>query len=236
MSESRPICVWGDSIAKGVYYDEARGRYAILRESCLRLMESELGIPVRNYAVMGRTAPECLAAVDPRDRVPGGIAVIEFGGNDCDMDWAAVARQPDRDHPARSSVAEFKRALQGMAAFVRAGGMEPILVTPLPIDGQKYFQWVSRGLDQEAILKYLGGDPQMMYRWQEQYAGAVRDVAREEDTRLLDCRGAFLSDREFPSFYCPDGIHPNARGHRKLFEFIRGKIRTEQEEEKDRPC
>ena len=192
------ICVWGDSIAKGIVFDEERGRYAILRENCLRLLETELHVPVRNYAVMGRTAPECLAAADPDDRVKGGIAVIEFGGNDSDMDWAAVAREPLKDHPARS-----------------------MLVTPIPIDGEKYFRWVSRGLDGGAILTYLGGDAHMMYRWQEQYADAVRDVAREENVRLLDFRGDLLRDRQFGQLYCRDGIHLNARGHRKLFDCAR---------------
>lgn len=215
------ICVWGDSIAKGIVFDEERGRYAILWENCLRLLETELHVPVRNYAVMGRTAPECLAAADPDDRVKGGIAVIEFGGNDSDMDWAAVAREPLKDHPARSSVEEFRRALKGMIAFARDGGMVPMLVTPIPIDGEKYFRWVSRGLDGGAILTYLGGDAHMMYRWQEQYADAVRDVAREENVRLLDFRGDLLRDRQFGQLYCRDGIHLNARGHRKLFDCAR---------------
>ena len=35
------ICVWGDSIAKGIVFDEERGRYAILRENCLRLLETD---------------------------------------------------------------------------------------------------------------------------------------------------------------------------------------------------
>ena len=215
--ERKAICVWGDSIAKGVFYDENRGRYAILKDHCLRLLEKEWQVPVYNYSVMGQTARECLAGADPAQRVAGGIAVIEFGGNDSDLCWADVAREPEKEHPARSTIAQFQESLRGLVAFARAGGMTPMLVTTLPIDGQRYFHWVSRGLDQQAILSYLG-DPQMMYRWQERYANAVRDVARQENVRLLDFRADFLSDRQFYRMYCQDGIHPNALGHRKLFE------------------
>ncbi len=218
--EKNTIFVWGDSLAKGVYFDESRGRYAILRESCLRLLEKEGGFTVRNYAEMGRTAKECLAQAEEYETEAGAVAVFEFGGNDSDMDWAAVAREPDREHPARSGIGEFRRALGGLAAFARRRGMEPLFVTPLPLDGERYFHWVSRGLDADAILHYLGGDAHMMYRWQEQYAAAVRDAAREENVRLLDLRGAFLSDRRFREYYCLDGIHLNQRGHRKMYEFI----------------
>lgn len=214
------ICVWGDSLAKGVYYDEDRDRYAILKDGCLRLLAREGGFDVRSHAVMGRTAAECLSSMEAEETVPGAVAVFEFGGNDSDMDWAAVAREPEREHPARSGLAEYKTALTGLASFARRHGMEPVLTTPLPLDGEKYFRWVSRGLDQEAILKYLGGDPHMMYRWQEQYAAAARDAAREADARLLDLRGAFLSDRSFRTYYCLDGIHLNGRGQRKAYEWI----------------
>ena len=213
----KPICVWGDSLAKGVVYDETRKRYTILKEHCLRLLEKEVQVPIYNYSVMGRTAPECLALANPEDRVPGGVAVIEFGGNDSDLCWADVSRDPQREHPARSSLSQFKESLRGLIAFARAGQMEPMLVSPLPIDGERYYRWVSRGLDSQAILSYLG-DPQMMYRWQERYAYAVRDVAREEKVRLLDFRAAFLADRQFFRMYCDDGIHPNALGHFKLFQ------------------
>lgn len=210
------ICVWGDSIAKGVYFDETRNRYAILRENCLRLLEQELHLPVYNHGAMGRTAPECLAAMEKSDLIPGGLAVIEFGGNDSDLCWAEVAKAPENDHPARSSMPQFRESLRGMIRFAREGKMTPVLMTPLPLDGERYFRWVSRGLDDRAILSYLG-DAQMMCRWQERYACAVRDVAHEEGVPLLDFREDFLSDRGFLRLYCRDGIHPNALGHQKLF-------------------
>ena len=210
------ICVWGDSLAKGIVYDENRRRYAILRENCLRMLEKELQVPIHNYAAMGRTAFECLEEISEEELVPGGVAVIEFGGNDSDLCWAEVAKDPGRDHPARCSIPQFMESLRGLIRFVRRGGMKPVLVATLPIDGEKYYRWVSRGLDAKAILSYLG-DPQMMYRWQERYAYAVRDVAREEHVRLLDFRTDFLGDRQFFRLFCDDGIHLNALGHQKLF-------------------
>lgn len=220
MQEAKPmipkaICVWGDSLAKGIIYDRSRRRYAILRENCLRMLEKEVKVPIYNYAAMGCTASDCLSQIRQEELVPGGVAVIEFGGNDSDLCWADVARDPEHEHPARCTIPQFKKSLKGLIQFVRQGGMTPMLVATLPIDGEKYYHWVSKGLDAKAILSYLG-DPQMMYRWQERYANAVREVACEMGVRLLDFRADFLSDRQFCHLYCDDGIHPNALGHQKL--------------------
>ena len=213
----KAICVWGDSLAKGIVFDHNRGRYAILRDNCLRMLEKELQIPIHNYSAMGRTASECLKEISREELVPGGVAVIEFGGNDSDICWADVSRDPTREYPARSTIPQFKESLRGLVRFVRKGGMKPALVVTMPIDGEKYYHWVSQGLDEKAILSYLG-DPQMMYRWQERYANAVREVACREDVKLLDFRTDFLSDRQFFRLYCDDGIHPNALGHQKLYQ------------------
>ena len=220
----KAICVWGDSLAKGIVFDENRGRYAILRENCLRMLENELHIPIHNYSAMGRTASDCLREISKEELVPGGVAVIEFGGNDSDICWADVSKDPSREYPARSSIPQFKESLRGLIRFVRKGGMKPVLVSTLPIDGEKYYHWVSRVLDEKAILAYLG-DPQMMYRWQERYANAVREVACQENARLLDLRTDFLSDRQFCRLFCNDGIHPNALGHQKLFRSALSAIR-----------
>ena len=40
--QPRAICVWGDSIAKGVVFDENRRRYVILKDHCLRMLQCVL--------------------------------------------------------------------------------------------------------------------------------------------------------------------------------------------------
>ena len=50
------ITIWGDSIFKGVIFDETRGRYAILRDNFVTALSRMLGIPVDNRARMGLTS------------------------------------------------------------------------------------------------------------------------------------------------------------------------------------
>lgn len=211
----RNIGLWGDSIGKGVVYDEARGRYAILRENCVNLLSKKLNCSIENHAVMGATALQGVERMSDLHLHEGGTAVIEFGGNDCDMPWKEISEAPAGNHQPRATVSQFIEAMGTLVSRVRAAGMEAVLVTPPPLDADRYFAWVSRGLNADAILDFLG-DVQHIYRWQERYAVAVRDVAAMTGCRLLDLRYDFLDVRTISDYLCLDGIHPNAKGHELL--------------------
>ena len=91
-----------------------------------------------------------------------------------------------------------------------------MLVTPLPIVPERYIRWMTKGLDFEAIMRYLGSY-EWIYRWQERYAleslKAARDVG---GCRIFDLRSEFLLQRDFPDLMCEDGIHPNAEGYKLI--------------------
>jgi hypothetical protein len=94
------IQVWGDSVLKGVVYDPARHRYTLLKDSAISMLSRTFKVPFENLSRMGRTAPEALAAMKSMDGAAfrDKLVVIEYGGNDCDFDWAAVADAPDAPH------------------------------------------------------------------------------------------------------------------------------------------
>lgn len=215
-----PTClnVWGDSIAKGVIFDEARERYVICRESCLQLLKRERGVTVQNHSVMGQTSEDGLTRMQPQALNPGDIAVIEYGGNDCDLDWKAVSEHPDVAQYGKVPVEQFSRNLEEMVRRARAADTEPVLITPPPLISKRYFDWVSRGLDADNILQYLG-DVEAIYRWQENYAEHVAALAERLRVRLVDIRSRMLKE-DTGELMCVDGIHPNGRGHRVIYETV----------------
>ena len=210
------VSVWGDSIGKCVVFDEARGRYAICKDNYASHLKAG-GVTVENHSVMGYTV--CQAQLAEKDMRPGGVAAIEFGGNDCDLDWKAVSENPDVYHEARTPIALFKDKLAEMVKKARAFDMRAVLVVPPPIDAEKYFAWVSKNLNPKAILRYLG-DVQHIYRWQERYSNAVMRVAARTRASLADVRDCFLARADYRDCVCEDGMHLNQKGNMLMADFF----------------
>lgn len=216
--EMRPIHLFGDSIGKGIMFDEGRGRYALARERCDVRLQAALNVPVENHSMMGITVADGLRDLKECGDLSGALVAIEYGGNDCDLNWAEVAADPRKPHQAKVPLPEFRALLRQFVKEVRQRGAQPLLVTPPPLHARRFFEWVSKGLDKDAILVFMG-DVQSIYHWQERYAIAARDVALELHCEVFDLRDAFLSLRDVMyDHICIDGMHPNAKGHAFIAE------------------
>ncbi|MDR3052216.1 MAG: SGNH/GDSL hydrolase family protein [Oscillospiraceae bacterium] len=216
----KQLQIWGDSLLKGVVFDEARNRYQILRGNCVAQLKALLPYPVENNARMGCTAPEGFELLQAGETQPGGLALLEFGGNDCNLDWAAAAADPTKDHQPKTPPEVFTRTLEQCVEQVRRAGMQPMLAVPPPLHARRYFDWVTRGLDSAAVLRFLG-DIEHIYRWQERYALMVCTMASKLCCPLLNLRGAFLADKGYERLLCIDGIHPNALGHALMLDAMK---------------
>ena len=138
------IIVWGDSVAKGVIYDENRGRYCLSKNSAVKIISETLGVEIVNRSKMGLTANDAVTIMekDIANGLVGDAAIIEFGGNDCDFDWRAISSAPDSIHIPKTTVELFEEKMKLMINKVREAGMEPYLVTLPPIDSERYFDFV----------------------------------------------------------------------------------------------
>ena len=207
------IQFWGDSIFKGVVFDEIRGRYVILKKGAAKFIGEALNLPILNNCLMGRTAPQGLEALEEeKESLENTLVIIEYGGNDCDLDWAAVAEEPEKEHLPNTALAKFGESLKRTAELVRKRGGLPVLCSLPPLDAARYFEWVSRGLSKERILKYLG-EVQSIFYWQKDYSDKARLIAEEIGCAILPLRDAFSTDKDNKDLICIDGIHPNSQGH-----------------------
>ena len=219
----RKIAVWGDSILKGIVLDEQKGRYVPLREqSCLALAAQRLGVEFYNHAHFGMTSQKGKLLVErglqeaKQEQVEA--ALLGFGGNDIDYNWREVSEKPEEDHLPNTSPEQFRQNVERMVDLTREAGIRPILMSLPPIDAARYFRWLSRGLNAQNILHWLG-NVDVIYRSHAGYDAIVRAVAREKDCALFDMRAAFGKAAETLKYLCLDGIHPNAGGH-KLMEGV----------------
>lgn len=214
MKKAKKAIVWGDSVARGVVFDESRNRYRLAPCPAASYIAKERNMEITNRSRMGMTSSEGVEMLekDLRAGLRADLAVLEFGGNDCDFDWKSVSDQPDSPHQPKTDAERFRQNLHRMIDDVRAAGMKPVLVNLPPVDGESYLHFLSgKGLSESNILKWLG-TPSQIYRFQERYSMIVAQVARECKCRLLDIRSAFLKVRNAAYLLCTDGIHPSADG------------------------
>lgn len=229
-NESNPsykFMVSGDSISKGVIFDEDKSKYIILKDNYIALLQHKLNGIIRNTAKFGNTLIKGVTKLrnDVLNDHPD-IVLIEYGGNDCDFNWNEVASNPDIEHKPKTDFATFENKLKETLDFLKSNKITPILMTLPPLNADRYLKWISHNdpLAETNILKYIGSVTKI-YWWQEKYSSAIQKIAEETHTKWIDVRGAFLQYPDFTKFICLDGIHPNEDGHKiianKVMDFIK---------------
>jgi acyl-CoA thioesterase-1 len=220
------VCVFGDSVSRGVVFDSLLDRYTLLKDSFVNCVHSVSGINIRNYSKFGSTVTKGLEMLRRHmDELKNyDYIVLEFGGNDCDYNWAEISAEPDREHTPNTPPALFTQKYGQLISDVKRSGSRPVLLTLPPIDAPRYFAWVSRGLNASNILKWLG-DVEHIYRWHELYNLAVCRLAHDWGVPLIDISSSFLAAGDYQKFICQDGIHPNESGHRLISQTINETLR-----------
>jgi len=214
--------IYGDSLMKAIVVDEGFRYHSVIR-GFLEKLRSTLGVETKNKARFGFTVDRGREALlkDLEKGLDCDYALLEFGGNDCDFDWAAISAAPDGRHEPKTPISRFVRTLEEMADDVLQAGATPVLMTLPPIDAERYFHFLGRrGNDLEAILHWLG-DVQMIYRFQESYSNAIARLAAARELLLVDVRARFLDRCNYRSLAAADGIHLTEAGYALVYEEFR---------------
>lgn len=215
------LTVYGDSILKGVRLED--GKYVVDHAWETRLAE-RFGVSVTNRSRFGVTLPKAMARIEKDSGTPcegEEYALLEFGGNDCDFDWAAISAAPEKEHSCKTPPEMFLDCYRRAIRLLRGSGRTPILSTLPPINSELYLSFLCRnGLSRENIVRWLG-DVERIYRWQENYSQMAEQLSREERTSLVDLRRPFLLDARAPSkLLCADGIHPSRLGQDLIYNAL----------------
>ncbi len=213
------ISVWGDSIGRGVVFDENRGRYAVSRRTYAAILEEMGVLAIDNHSRFGASASEGLADFQDAPPLRTRLVALLYGGNDCNLNWNEVAQAPHLLHPAKMELPDFKETMQRFVQAIRDKGHIPLLITPPPLVAPRFIAWVSQGLNADSIKQHVG-DVYNIYHWQERYAAAVHAVAHKTRSFLFDLRDAFLARKDMNDYYCPDGMHPNDKGQQLIADAV----------------
>jgi lysophospholipase L1-like esterase len=137
------IQVWGDSILKGVIYDETKQKYVILKHTALNDATENTSCEICNYSKFGQTVLHARPKLEAhlKDDSRPDMILIEMGGNDCDFNWKEVGDAPEEEHIPNTPLDVYARTVSEFVDRIRENGIVPVLTTLPPLDPQRYFDW-----------------------------------------------------------------------------------------------
>jgi len=212
--DSYIVITYGDSITKGIIYDEEKSKYATLKENFTNIIGDKIKGQVYNAGKFGSTIIRGASKMyrDVIKKSPD-IVLIEFGGNDCDYKWDDIAKNPDDEYKPNTDIFTFRETLRTMIDTLKNDHILPVLMTLPPLDPLKYFKWITKedSFAEQNILHWLG-TKDSLFNWHNSYNKIITEVANETSTVLIDVRTEFLKCSDYSKFLCKDGIHPNIEG------------------------
>ncbi|MCA9062914.1 MAG: hypothetical protein KDA96_07640, partial [Planctomycetaceae bacterium] len=150
------------------------------------------------------------------------IVIIQFGINDSAID---VWKTPSANKP-RVSLKDYEENLRYFIAELRKRNTQVVLMTPNPL------RWTPKLREMYGKPPYLPDKEDGFNIQLEEYAEAVREIAKSEDVPLVDVALAFASwgamDGKSVNDLLLDGIHPNEQGHRLIASGLTELIVREQ--------
>lgn len=229
------VCLFGDSVMKGIVVDKEHSpedsiKYKISDMGFAARCRRSLGIELENFARFGGRVTHGMKFVQRHaDRIKAADYVLfEYGGNDCDYNWAEISSRPDDFHQPNVPIDQFGEKYHELISTVKAMGVRPVLLTLPVLDPVRYFKFLSRGLNGDNILKWLHGSVLNIDRWHERYNMEVMRLGVLTHTPVIDITSVFLERRNYSDYLCEDGIHPNEEGHRLIEEAIIAYLKREK--------
>ena len=210
--------IFGDSVFKGARYDSASAKCVVNDRFGLDETARKAGLTVRNFSKFGCTVTKALSYVQKMfTKIDSDIVLMNFGGNDCNFDWQAIAESPLDMHRPNTELDQFVDSYNKMIDFVLEKRSLPVVATLLPVQDKKYIDYVCkvRNLDRDKVMSWVKDSNISLSDHQKAYSDAVAQIAAERDIPLIDLRSAFCG-RNSSSLIGPDGIHPNARGQKVI--------------------
>lgn len=205
------ILIFGDSITQG-FHDTKMGGW--VNRLAIHLMDKEvegdqygdysvfnLGIFGDNSADLIKRLPTELATRMDKD---GGLVIIAIGTND--SYFSVETRE------SKISLDEFEKNLRSCVDLAKEKSAKVCLVSPIPVIDKMLqpIPWKTTHCYSNERL--------------DEYKEIVKKVATKTGCLLIETQDVFNPN---PEDYLPDGVHPNAEGHRLVFERVLKELEKE---------
>ena len=207
------IGLYGDSILEGVQINPLNKKYYVNNNIDVEGLSKKYSIKINNYSSFGCTVTKGRNVLNKRLEANNGYdaIVMDYGGNDCDYNWKAIAENPEGDFSPKTPIGLFTETYCDIIDTLKQKGILPILTTLPPLEPQRFFDWFCKDLNRKNILIWLG-EVKNIYYHQETYSKAIEKIAMDKKVPLVDLRGDFIKSGDVNALLCEDGTHPNTLG------------------------
>jgi len=219
MGQNKIILGFGDSILKGVLRENEH--YSISGSPFMSQIGEEMDVQTANYGRFGCTVSIGKEIVNKhlKDISRSKYTLLEYGGNDCDFNWTEIAQNPTAIHRPHTEIQEFAMKYKSIVDAVRFAGSKPILLSLPPINSERYFNHISKGMNEcekNNILYWLKGSIEAIGNWHELYNLEIFKLGISLKVPVVDISSSFLAKFHIEDYLCEDGIHPNQNGQRLI--------------------
>lgn len=218
--ELKNVCAFGDSVMKGIVVDNENSpeggiKYKISNKGFAARCRERLDIEVENFARFGGVVShgkKLLGRYVDKIR-KSDFVLFEYGGNDCDYNWSNIAASPDEEHLPNTPIPQFVKEYSSLIDDVKLLGSNPVLLSLPVLEPMRFFKHVTRGINGENVLRWLGGSVLAIDRWHSRYNMEIFRLGALKKVPVIDITSVFLERKNFSDYICEDGIHPNEHGH-----------------------
>ncbi|MFZ2522427.1 MAG: GDSL-type esterase/lipase family protein [Minisyncoccia bacterium] len=192
MKKPESICIFGDSTAWGAW-DMEKGGW-VNRLWFYVAKRDEDYVEIYNQSISGGTTETILERFENEAKIRGADAIIfQTGGNDASYDKPGnFMVQPEKFRSNLEEIIKRAKKITDKIVFMDLKNCDESKTTPVP--------WIPIYYTNENIKKY---------------SKIMEEVCRENNVPFLDV--GLLENEDFD-----DGLHPNAEGHRKIYEKVKG--------------
>lgn len=218
--ELKNVCAFGDSVMKGIVVDNENSpeggiKYKISNKGFAARCRERLDIEVENFARFGGVVSHGKKLLGRYvDKIKkSDFVLFEYGGNDCDYNWSNIAASPDEEHLPNTPIPQFVNEYSSLIDDVKTLGSNPVLLSLPVLDPVRFFKHVTRDINAENVLRWLGGSVLAIDRWHARYNMEIFRLGALKKVPVIDITSVFLERKNFSDYICEDGIHPNEHGH-----------------------
>ena len=221
------LAALGDSIIKGVILkaEGLKERYTLSDKNIIDRCAERLNSEVVNLGKMGCTIEAGERILDKSiQRLQGAhYVLLEYGGNDSDYDWKAIAQDPNKQHLPRTTIDNYERTYERVITKLQQAGMTPLVLSLPPMDAERYFRFFTTGWNDQQkdnVMQWLMGSTNTIMSGHELYNMATWKVAQRTNTQWIDVTSDLLIGHQYRNYLCEDGIHPNELGQARIADMI----------------